>query len=286
MAQGSPLGVAFQRLQYGESVLTVLDAPTHDFVLALVANDSAAKALCARMRQMMVVHGARMRLACTGREREKLGVLVVAWKKRTPAQDDGKEPDHCMYVVNQGLRLCHDSAVIGSRGERKASGHRMLNVAESSTQLVAAHTRMTLAQSRVVVSETVSRHIYRIQFFGADHRPHMVLMGIYRHIVFDSADVVTQAVDVKLGRQSVTFWLQRGSVYLPGYPGFEPIACSCKDWQFRVKTDAVLGCKHIIAVRTRRAVHGAGGQTREQLKSQRLQRAIAPRQPQHQAPTA
>lgn len=286
MPASSAVRDAFLRLQHGESVLTVLDAPTPGLVGALVENGSAAEALCARMRQMMVVHGARMRLACTGREREKLRVLVAAWKKRTPAPNDKEQPDDCMYLVNQGLRLCHDSAVIGSRGERKASGHRMLNVAESSTQLVAAHTRMTLAQSRVVISETVSRHVYRVRFFGADHRPHMVLMGIYRHIVFDSADVVTQAVDVKFGRQSVTFWLQRGSVYLPGYPGFEPIACSCKDWQYRVKTDALLGCKHIIAVRTRRAVHGAGGLTREQLKSERLQRAIAPRQPRHQAPTA
>lgn len=283
MAQTTAVVAAFNRLQAGESVLRVLaDATAAPLVAELAGEGRAARALCVRMRRMLVAHGAHLRFGCSTRECSDLRDLVEAWKARTPAD----KRSGCIGDLNSGLRLCHASAVVGSRSERAARTQQMFNVAESSAQLVAAHARMASAQSRVVVAETTSRHLYRVQFYGDDHAPHMVLMGIYRHLVFSSADVVAQTTDVALGRRAIRFVVQRGSVYLPNYPGFEPIACSCKDWQYRVKTAALLGCKHIIAVRTRRAVHGAGGRTREELRSDRLQRSIAPRPARRQGPTA
>jgi len=129
-------------------------------------------------------------------------------------------------------------AVLGKRNVR-------VSVMEPTDPVIMRelHARALRGATSMYLRALKSGPVLRVRRHGARHS-HLVLMGIYRRVVFDTADV--ELIDVVVGR--VKFVLQRGSVYLGRHTGITPIACTCGDWVNRSHYASVLGCKHMIAV--------------------------------------
>lgn len=110
-------------------------------------------------------------------------------------------------------------------------------------------TRIARGAGRMTVAACRVPHLVRVKMQGAAH---LVLLGIHRHAVFRAGDVRLATVAVPNGTGApARFVLQEGSVYIPGKPGYEPIACQCGDWKHCAAAAAMLGCKHMIGVRAR-----------------------------------
>lgn len=167
------------------------------------------------------------------------------WTSAVPLSAGGRQIRAGVLRYLRAVDRPHDDgAPPAPRGARVFCSHLSGELA----QHVAS--RVTHGDPRVLVRDTASAHVVRVKM-RARSEEHLVLMGIHRHVVFHVKDVKLVKATVALGAGTTEFLVQRGSCYLPGLRGYEPIACSCKDWLYRGADAAVFGCKHMISVRLR-----------------------------------